>query len=157
MKTPITLFFSFILILLLGGSKMCVAQSVVTGHMSAEVIESVSASSQVVTSFTLDPTAGNNSQSSGQSEFSTSTIPLGAITINNGNQGTVNVVLKPATFSNSHGNGFTLDTTLVNKSFTASAQSDNSQTIQLNGTANLGASQASGIYQGSYTVVFAYN
>ena len=136
----------------LTGSKLCNAQVVAKGHITAEVIESVSASSQAATSLTLGSSSAGNSLAA-----STQTLNLGTMTVNSGSSATVNVVLKPATLSNSQGNGFTLDTSLNNNATTSVTQSNGSQNIQLNGIANLSANQASGLYAGSYTVVFAYN
>ena len=136
----------------LTGSKLCNAQVVAIGHITAEVIESVSASSQAATSLTLGSSSAGNSLAA-----STPTLNLGTMTVNSGSSATVNVVLKPATLSNSQGNGFTLDTSLNNNATTSVTQSNGSQNIQLNGIANLNANQASGLYAGSYTVVFAYN
>lgn len=142
MKTITSLIFVTVLILGLAGSKVCNGQTIAIGHVSAEVIESVSASTQAVTDLTIGTTG---------------TVDLGAMTVNSGSNVTVNVVVKPATLSDSQGNGFTLDTAVTNSNPTAVAQENGSQTIQLNGTANLADDQASGLYQGSYTVVFAYN
>ena len=121
------------------------------------MIESVSASSQAATSLTLGTTIANSSTANGQTAASSPTLDLGTMTINSGNSATVNVLLKSAALSDSQGNGFTLNPTFNNNSISSVTQSNGSQNIKLSGTANLNLAQASGLYQGSYTVVFAYN
>ena len=150
MKTITPVILLLVLTLGMTGSKLCTAQVVAIGHITAEVIESVSASSQAATTLSLG---------SGTSQLAatTPTVNLGTMTVNSGSNATVNVVLKSATLSNSRGNGFTLDPSLSNNSTASVTQSNGSQNIQLNGIANLSANQASGLYAGSYTVVFAYN
>ena len=155
MKTSLTLILAAILTLTLAVTKVCNGQLVAIGHVSAEVIESVSAASNAVTSFELAAIAER--KSSEQSYQNTENINLGAITLFSGKDVTCNVVVKSASLSDSVGNGFTLETSIKNNTFASVAQSNGSQTIQLDGRANLGGSQASGLYQGSYTVVFAYN
>ena len=131
----------------LANTKTCCAQTVASGHVTAEVIESISTVSQAVTSFALE----TNSVST------PTTVDLGAVTINSGSNVTCNVVLKQAALTNAQGISFTCDPNLNNSQLASVAQTNGSQTLQLSGTANLAASQASGLYQGSYAVVFAYN
>jgi len=147
--------FAAALILGLAGTKVCTAQVTAIGHISAEVIESVSASSNAVTSFAI--ATAKNLGASSQSASVASNLNLGTMTVNSGSNSTVNVVLKSANLTDSQGNGFTLDPSLNNNAFASVSQSNGTQRIQLNGTANLGTDQTSGLYQGSYTVVFAYN
>ena len=150
MKTITPVILLLVLTLGMTGSKLCSAQVVAIGHITAEVIESVSASSQAATTLSLG-------FGTSQLAATTPTVNLGTMTVNSGSNATVNVVLKSATLSNSRGNGFTLDPSLSNNSTASVTQSNGSQNIQLNGIANLSANQASGLYAGSYTVVFAYN
>ena len=150
MKTITPVILLLVLTLGMTGSKLCSAQVVAIGHITAEVIESVSASSQATTTLSLG---------SGTSQWAATppTVNLGTMTVNSGSNATVNVVLKSATLSNSRGNGFTLDPSLNNNATASVTQSNGSQNIQLTGIANLSANQTSGLYAGSYTVVFAYN
>lgn len=152
MKTTTCIILAIVLTLGWTGTNSCSAQTVAIGHVTAEVIESVSASSQAATTLSLETSTPGTSQLGGAS-----TLNLGTMTVNSGSNSTVNVVLKSATLSNSQGNGFTLDPSLSNNATASVAQYNGSQNIQLNGTANLGANQPSGLYAGSYTVVFAYN
>ena len=118
-------------------------QTVAIGHVTAEVIESVSASASTISSFDL----------SKDSE----TVKLGAITVFSGKDITCNVVLKAANLTDASGNAFTIEPTINDNASSAVAQANGGQTIQLNGTASMNSNQASGQYAGSYTVVFAYN
>ena len=157
MKTITYLSLAVVLTLRLAGSSVCCSQTVAIGHASAEVVEAVSAASQAITSFTLGTSTARDILASGQTSQASATLDLGAITINSGKDISCNIVVKPASLSDSHGNGFTLAPTIHNNTLASVAQSNGSQTIQLDGTANPALSQASGLYRGSYTVVIAFN
>ena len=133
------------------------AQTVAIGHISAEVVESVSASSRAITGF--DMKGGNNLLANAQNEpagWNYQNVDLGEIKINSGTNVTCNVVMKPATLSDTKGNGFTIEPSAT--SFLSGVQrADGNQTLHLNGKAHMAQAQASGLYQGSYTMVFAYN
>ena len=136
---------------ILTGSKVC-SQIVAIGHVSAEIVESVSASSAAITNFELIKATENT-----PTDLTSETLNLGAITIFSGKDITCNVVLKPASLSDSAGNGFTIDPAIQNNLFASATRPNGSQTIKLGGTTNRTSSQASGLYEGSYTVIFAYN
>jgi len=156
MKAILILVLATILSLTLPGSKVC-SQTIAIGHVTAEVIESVSAASNAITSFELEMMAENSTRQLKQNDLNSETINLGAITIYSGKDMSCNVVIKPASLSNAEGNNFTLDPSVRNNPFGSGTKADGSQTIQLNGKTNRSLNQASGLYQGSYTVVFAYN
>ncbi len=139
MKTLATM----IIAMLLTFTASVFGQTVAIGHVTAEVIEAVSASASTISSFDL----AKDSE----------TVKLGAITVFSGKDITCNVVLKAANLSDASGNAFTIDPTVNNDTNTAVAQANGAQTLQLNGTANMNSNQAAGQYAGSYTVVFAYN
>ena len=157
MKTISALIFAAILTLTLAGSKVCSGQIVAIGHVTAEVIESVSAASEVITNFEIGNITSNELKTMKSSDLTSKPINLGTITVNSGRNITCNVVVKNASLSDTAGNGFTLEPTVKNSSLALAAQSNGSQTIQLDGKANIASSQTSGLYQGSYTVVIAYN
>lgn len=132
------------------------AQTVAIGHVTAEVVESVSVSSRAITGF--DMKGGNNLLALAQTKtgWNYENVDLGEIKINSGTNVTCNVVMKPATLSDTKGNGFTIEPSAT--SFLSGAQrADGNQTLHLNGKAHMAQGQASGLYQGSYTMVFAYN
>ena len=145
MKAITSLLFATALILGLAGATVSNGQTVAIGHVSAEVIESVSVSTQAATDLAIGAATGATS------------VDLGAMTVNSGSNYTVNVVVVPTTVSDAQGNSFTLDPAVSTADQGSVAQANGSQTIDLNGTANLASNQASGQYQGSFTVVFAYN
>ena len=151
MQARVVLFIAVFLISILGGTKVN-GQVVAIGHVSAEIVESVSAASAAITEFELAKATQNFS-----SDLTSETLDLGAITIFSGKDITCNVVLKPAALTDSQGNGFTIDPAVQNNLFASATRPNGSQTIQLGGTTNRTSNQASGLYEGSYTVVFAYN
>ena len=132
------------------------AQTVAIGHASAEVVESVSATSLAITGFDLK----NGSNLTAQSEpagWNYENVSLGEIKINSGTSIACNVVMKPATLSDTNGNGFTIEPSATSYGQTDAQRTDGNQTLQLTGRARMMQGQASGLYQGSYTMVFAYN
>ena len=157
MKTISILTFAVILAITIGSIKVCNSQTVAIGHVTAEVIESISAASNAVTNFEIGSTAGANSRSFQKTFLTSETIDLGAITLNSGNNITCSVVMKSANLSDHSGNGFTLSPETRNNTYAMAAQQNGSQTIQLNGVTSRNNTQAPGQYEGSYTVVFAYN
>jgi hypothetical protein len=135
----------------LEGSKVS-GQTVAIGHVFAEVVEAVSVSSATISNFELAKTTESIS-----TNLSQETLNLGTVTINSGKDYTCGVVLKPANVSDSFGNGFSIEPVVKNELLASVAKSNGTQTIQLGGMANKGTNQASGLYAGSYTVIFAYN
>jgi len=156
MKTILILIFAAVLSLTLAEPKVC-SQTIAIGHVTAEVIESVSAASNAVTNFELETIAERDARQLEQSYLTSENVNLGAITLHSGKNISCNVVVKSASLFDAAGNGFTLEPTVKNNSYASAAKADGSQTIQLDGKARRSSSQASGLYQGSYTVVFAYN
>ena len=133
-------------------------QVVAIGHATAEVVESVSASSKAVTDFNLKTAStGAESTLSGQSNLTLEALKMGTITVNSGANIACNLVLKSAILSDTNGNKFTIDPSMTASNMSNSGKADGSQTYQINGTANIAGRQASGLYEGSYTMVFAYN
>jgi len=132
-------------------------QTIAIGHVTAEVIESVSAASNAVTSFELATTAGSEANQLEQAYLTSENINLGAITLHSGRNISCNVVVNTASLLDASGNGFTMEPSVKNNCYASAAKADGSQTIQLNGKTNRSGSQASGQYRGSYSVVFAYN
>jgi hypothetical protein len=156
MKTLLVLIFAAVLTFLFAEPKVS-SQTIAIGHVTAEVIESVSAASNAITSFELATIAESDVRELEQSYLTSENVNLGAITLHSGKNISCNVVVRTASLVDSAGNGFTLEPSVNNNSYASAAKADGSQTIQLAGKANKSNSQASGLYQGSYTVVFAYN
>ena len=132
------------------------AQTVAVGHVSAEVVESVSASSLAITGFDMK----NENNLTAQSEpagWNYENVSLGEIKINSGMGIACNVVMKPATLSDTNGNGFIIEPSATSYGQADAQRTDGNQTLQLTGRARMMQGQASGLYHGSYTMVFAYN
>ena len=151
MKQMVVFLLAVFFSLTLGGKKVN-GQTIAIGHVTAEIVESVSAAAEVITNFELVKATQHISTNP-----TSETLNLGAIIINSGKDITCNIVLKPATLSDSQGNGFTILTAVKNDLTASATRPNGSQTIQLNGTTNRMGSPASSLYEGSYTVVFAYN
>ena len=132
------------------------AQTVAIGHVTAEVVESVSASSLAITGFDLKNLSIQTAQSE-QTGWNYENVNLGEIKINSGIGIACNVVMKPATLSDTNGNGFTIEPSATNYGQADAQRTDGNQTLRLTGRARMMQGQASGLYQGSYTMVFAYN
>jgi hypothetical protein len=156
MKTILLLIFATALTLTLAGPK-AYSQTIAIGHVTAEVIESVSAASNAVTSFELATGTESDAKQLEQAYLTSENVNLGVVTLNSGRNITCNVVVKSASLFDAAGNGFTIEPSVKNNSYASSAKADGSQSVQLNGRTDRSRSQASGLYKGSYTVVFAYN
>lgn len=143
------------LILFLGNAT---GQTIAVGHISAEVVEAVSASSDVATNFDLSySTNGINSLGVNNSAMIAENVSLGSIHISAGKNIACNLTVKTANLTDEKGNGFSMQPIASFAGKSDSQQVEGSQTIELAGLAMLNSNQASGMYQGSYTLVFAYN
>ena len=134
------------------------AQVVAIGHISAEVVESVSASSKMTLNFNLESVSnGSHTMQMSASRMNTTRLDMGEVELNSGRSIACNVMMKASTLSDNRGNQFTIEPTT---SFTGNQdtnRADGSQNIHLTGKAMLDQNQANGLYQGSYTMIFAYN
>jgi hypothetical protein len=155
MKPTFALFYFVMLICTITAAKVS-GQVVAIGHATAEVVESVSASSKAVTGFNLNNTT-NGTALNDKVNFSTERLNLGSITINSGTNVACNLVIKSARLSDASGNNFMIDPAMNTQDQGDAARADGTQTLQINGTARMLSGQASGLYQGTYTMVFAYN
>jgi hypothetical protein len=130
-------------------------QTIAVGHVSAEIVEAVSASSSVSAGFNLDYSNSGNSHEN--TAMIAENVSLGSIHISSGQNIACNLTVKPANLVDEKGNGFSLEPIANYDGKQESQRVDGSQTIELAGLARLDANQASGLYHGSYTLVFAYN
>lgn len=151
MKAGRVLMIAVFFILILGSTKVN-GQTLAVGRVFAEVVESVSASSATISNFEIAKSTETFSAS-----VPTETLNLGAITIHTGNNITCNIVLTPASLKDEEGNSFTIDPAVKNEMLSAPVSSNGIQTIQLGATPAIPYDQAIGNYEGSYTVIFAYN
>lgn len=138
MKTNLKIKFLVALSAVMLLSLAALSQVKVTGHVFAEVVESVSAKSNAVTNLTANITsAGANDN-----------LNLGSVTISTGSHLSYNVMMTNANLSDSRGEKIDMEI--------YSAGSSRS-TVEIKGKAILADNQQSGLYKGSYTMVFAYN
>jgi len=157
MKTLLAILFAVALQSIFTVVNVC-GQTVAIGHVSAEVVESVSASSMAITGFDLKSASNLGATAQlNQTTLNYENLNLGTIKINSGKDVACNVVMKPAELSDSNGNGFTIEPTAFSARLADTQRADGDQTLQLKGTARMVQGQASGLYRGSYTMVFAYN
>ncbi|HHV02706.1 MAG: hypothetical protein WCQ69_01620 [Bacteroidales bacterium] len=133
------------------------AQVVVTGHVSAEIVDAASISTQSAKSLEI----AKSSDFAAEIDFDS--YVLGEFIIHSGSDVACNVVLKPASISGSEGEMLTLETSLKNsidnhcETLGYQHHTDGDLTLQLTGNVNTLREQRSGLYQGSYTVILAYN
>ncbi len=156
MKAIVKFLFIALLILTLTQARVY-CQLVAIGHVTAEVIESVSAASTANTSFELAMIAMRDNKNQKQAGMTFETIDLGAITLHSGSDITCNIVFNSAALSDKAGNVFTISPSLKNHSFASVALPNGEQKIQIDGKTNRTSNQPTGLYHGSYSVVFAYN
>ncbi|AGY54757.1 hypothetical protein BRDCF_p2130 [Bacteroidales bacterium CF] len=122
------------------------AQNTVVGHVSAEIVEAASVSSNSVISHTI------SSQSPEQADLS-----LGNISVKSSNSASYDVVIKPATVSTENGNSFKVSPTAENQYISQATATNGNRTLALRGNVDFSNTPAAGEYKGSYTVIFAYN
>ena len=156
-KRTSALFLSFVLIFSIYLQE-AIAQTVTIGHITAEVVESVSASSKVFMNFNLvNGIEGNRTLQMSPSQMNTRKVDMGEMELNSGQNIACNIMLKAATLSDEKGNQFILEPTTSLSGQQDTNRADGSQNLHLIGRAMLDQDQANGLYQGSYTMVFAYN
>lgn len=157
LKRITAIFFSAMLLCTVIVTNVC-GQTKVTGHITAEVIESVHTSSTMVTGFTLknEQVIADSLQQDGTYRNS-EILNLGTVTINAGASMTYDIKLREAILSDNKGNSFTIEPAMLNSEKSDSLRADGSQTLCLNGTARLTQGLASGRYEGSYMLMVVYN
>lgn len=133
-------------------------QTVVTGRVTAEVVESVSASPQSITgpnmtNGIIDTKYKLNDKDSSNSE----TVDLGTIKVNSRTMLACNLVIQSVKLTDGKGKDFTLDSSFTTPGQSDQGSIDTTKTIQIKRTALLSFGQESGQYEGTYTMVFAYN
>lgn len=126
------------------------AQVVAVGRVSAEVVESVSATSSAVTMLQFN-TANNNNNTTGK-DFS-----LGEVKVNSGDAVLCNVMMTSGNLSDVNGNELVIDTAAFDGGQNSSIIGGNT-TLNIKGRAQSTSDQSvTGVYQGTYKMVFAYN
>jgi hypothetical protein len=133
------------------------AQTVAIGHVSAEVVEAVSASARMLVDLSLTNVTNGDLTVNMSSRMNTRNVEMGEIAINSGQKVACNVLLKSATVTDERGNQFVLEPTASISGNQDTNRADGSQNLKLTGRAMIAQNQQNGLYQGSYTMIFAYN
>ncbi|MDD4920105.1 MAG: hypothetical protein PHX94_05325 [Bacteroidales bacterium] len=132
------------------------SQVVVTGHISAEIVDAASISSASVNEMEFSRSQDLEEQEDNEP------VLLGEFSVHSGTDVSWDIVIKPASLSGCPGEHLTLETSLekcaAHTGETPDKQHDDAdQTLLLNGNVNFLREQPSGLYQGYYTVILAYN
>lgn len=122
------------------------AQVSVIGHASAEVVEIASIHSDAITELSINTASPNIN----------SDLDLGTITVKSSGSNSCDVMVIPATLINKSGASIKLEASANNLSKENSTQLSNNRTLALTGNTTVPKGEA-GLYQGSYTIVLAYN
>ena len=117
-------------------SFVAISQLKVTGHVFAEVVESVSAKSNVVTEIKTDFSQKSNNAN----------LDLGSITLSSGSNASYNVMMTSSSISDSKGEMLNMD---------IYSSSNDRSVVEIKG--KIADNNHSGEYKGSYTMIFAYN
>lgn len=145
----------YLIVVLLFAAVDILAQTVAIGHVSAEIVESVSASSQAITDFNIKN--DNTSPQPAGADWHFEHINLGKFKINSGETIACNIMINSAALSDADRNEFTMKPSATNSGQSDAQHADGNQTLHLQGKARMMKGQTSGLYEGSYTLVFAYN
>jgi hypothetical protein len=156
LKRITAIFFSAMLLCAVNVTNVC-GQTKVTGHITAEVIESVHTSSKAVTGFAIKNELSVADSPQKDVAYNNSEIlNLGTISINAGASMAYDIKLNEAILSDDNGNCFTIEPKIAS-GISDTLRTDGSQTLSLNGTARLTHGLASGRYEGSYMLNVVYN
>lgn len=122
------------------------AQVSVIGHAVAEVVEIASIHSDAITELSINTSSPNINND----------LDLGTITVKSGSSSSCDIMVIPATLVNKAGASLTLEAAANNLPKESSTKLNNNRTLALTGNTAIPKGQA-GVYQGSYTIVLAYN
>lgn len=124
-------------------SYSALGQVTVVGHIFAEVVEAASIYSDAITELSIS------------SSDNSTELDLGKMTVNTGSNTSCDIVVKHANLTSKDGTTIALEAKATNPTL-KSNDSFNNRTIKLTGNTDSSKGQ-SGVYQGSYTIVLAYN
>ena len=157
----------FLTAFLLGvAAKSADAQVVAVGHASAEVVESVSASSAAVTFLSLGVQSYNeNSEIKSPGNTHTSALNirnydnlnLGNFKIRSAGNYLCNVIIDEAQLKDANGNHIVIETSANTIMNGVSGKESATKTLALIGNVKLAQDQKEGVYSGSYKMIIAYN
>lgn len=127
----------------------------VLAHITAEVVESAHASSEIINGLALRGEKMNASILKQNKSFDSDLLNVGAVKINPGEDVACCIDLHKTILKDHSGNSFTIESASVNSGL--SYAPDGSQTLLLNGIASVSDYSARGSYVGHLTVVVQYN
>lgn len=119
-------------------------QRVASGQAFAQIVDGTS-----ITSNTVNALSVNSLDKSAN-------IDLGKLTVKTGSSTSCEIVIKPATLTNSAGESLTLETSAIDFLHHANNSSSTNRTLALTGNTTTIKGET-GIYQGSYTIILAFN
>jgi hypothetical protein len=133
-------------------------QKRVIGTIAAEVIESVNASSSIITDFSIkNTTVTEDSLLQVGVYLDPAPLDMGTFTVNPGESMACSIDLNEATLTDNKGNSFTIEPSTVTSGNADTLRADGIQTLYLNGTASMAPGLASGYYEGSYNLIVIFN
>lgn len=143
----------YLIVVLLFAAMDILAQTVAIAHVSAKIVESVSVSSQAITDFDLSSKAAPPSEGNGNHGH----VNLGKFKLYSGETIACNIMINSAALSDADRNEFTMKPSATNSGQSDAQSTKGNHTIHMIGKAHIMPGQVAGFYQGSYTMVFAYN
>ncbi|MCX6278649.1 MAG: hypothetical protein NT004_11190 [Bacteroidetes bacterium] len=157
MKTSVAIFCAALIFCTFATMKAS-CQATALAYAGVEILEAASAISSPITSFEIKNDRGSYSDNSvGQSSSATNQLNLGEIRINSSSAVACNMVINPAKLYDTNGNDLQVTLSAKTSDNSTGMCTKGSETVRLNGTAQLSQNQATGFYSGSYTLVFAFN
>jgi hypothetical protein len=133
------------------------SQATATGYAGVSIVEAATATSSPITSFEIKHDAASFSDISTGNVTSTSELNLGEITIQSTSAVACNMVLNPTTLFDANGNDLHVTLSASTSENQKNMCTKGTETIHMNGTAQINQNQTSGLYSGSYTLIFAFN
>ena len=133
------------------------SQATAMGFAGVSIVEAATATSSPITSFEIKNEAASFSDISTGKVISTSELNLGEITIHSTSAVACNMVLNPATLFDANGNNLHVTLSASTSDNQKTTCTNGSETIHMNGSAQINQNQSSGLYSGSYTLIFAFN
>jgi hypothetical protein len=132
------------------------AQTKATGHIFAEIVESVSTTSRSAATIDLKNSYHIQSASSAH-DPGNEDLDLGEITIVSGRDVECHLAITPVVLSGPDENGPAIETFLSGHEQTNIRRTWGNQTVRMKGKARLSEKTKSGTYRGSYHMTFIYN
>lgn len=155
MKNVYTYLFSTLLLLGAAGGSVN-AQVVAIGHATAEVVESISATSLAVTFLTLN-TNNNTTDLVSSKSMSAQNLNLGEFKVSSAGAYIYNVILDENVTLNSKGNSLVVESSSNGRLLSDNQIVDSGKRVLLKGNVKIAEENITGNYSGTYKMVFAYN